>query len=209
MTRLTTWASSSSSDHLPDSDIRAVCDSLVVGLHYYVPRALATEVWNFHGFDVVPGGVLLTAQPRPLFIMWHMDDLYGEGLAVISGDDYSDWVTDLDLVEAPSETSFTRMQGLLNRHLSRVAVAWQQASSQADPSGDWKTVWALTLGAGAASVTFALGAAGESGDALTYQPDSLAVISDAELARDYRPITATSSAFGQTIWQSRADEISM
>jgi hypothetical protein len=68
------------------------------------------------------------------------------------------------------------------------------------------TVWALTLATAHGSVAFALGTADDTGGAPAYQPDSVAVISDPDRASRYWPVAATSAAFGQTIWQTPADE---
>lgn len=203
MARLRTWATLTGEDVVLDGDIVSIRDSVVTGMSYFVPHAFANDVWQFEDFDVVPGGVLLIARPEPIFIVWHMDDLYGEGIALIHGEEYADWITDLNLVEAAVDDCPRRIRGLLNMPLSLIAVSWQEAPLKAAESSDWRTVWACTLGAAGTTITFALGATDDAGDNLTYQPDSVAVIFDADRARRYRPPAATSSAFGQTIWQRR------
>jgi hypothetical protein len=206
MTRIRTWARTAEEAIASADDIRLLRGSVVTGLRYYVPRALSTQVRRFDGFDIVPGAVLLVAQPHPIFIVWSMDDLYGEGIAVVRGAEHADWITDLDLIEAPVDLSSSHSPRMFHRPVSRIAVSWQEAPSGVSEAGEWRTVWALTLGASDASITFALGAADDTMATLEYQPDSVAVISDADLARRYRPVASTSAAAGQLIWEALADE---
>ncbi len=185
------WATTTSERRHIVSSLTSLRGSSIRAIHYLVPTPLIGEVWSYEGFDVVPGGVAIEADPASICVIWRMDDQLGEGLEVILGDDYRTFAADEELEVSPR----IEHAPLTELTVEEIGVAWHDV----DQSRSLQAMWSFRLSSATAHVTFALGTVDVDSSELTYQPDSVAVIYDESKARQYRPPASTMAAWGVDI----------
>lgn len=185
----------------PDNkaDLREIeqAASILVGaqlmsVRYVFPQFSPSLTGNsYKGFDTVPKGVELCSPGHVLVVLWWMEGIR-EGLGFVTDPDgqfYDD--EELRVAGLPSDAPWAP---ILNSVVVSSAVSWQVPNEEAPPS-----VWSLRLSVeSGSSVTIALGDIDETGSALTYQPDSVAVIFEEAIARAYWIPASPESAWGTT-----------
>jgi hypothetical protein len=156
-----------------------------VGSGFDVPELYSP----YAGFDTVLKGVELTNSSHVVTVMWMMEGVR-EGLGFVL-DPEEEFYEDeslhvIDVSHAPRWTS------LLHVPVVSSGTSWHVSDDDAP-----KSIWSFRLSFGKEeSVTIALGEVNELGSGLTYQPDSVAVIFDEAIARRYRILASSESAWG-------------
>jgi hypothetical protein len=182
----------------PDNkaDLREIeqATSILIGaqltsVRYVSPQFSASLTGNsYKGFDIVPKGVELRSPGHVFVALWWMQDIR-EGLGFVSDPDgqfYDD--EGLQVADIPRDGSWAP---ILDSVVISSALSWQVPNDEAP-----LCVWSLRLNVeSGSSVTIALGDIDETG-ALTYQPDSVAVIFDETIARGYWIPASSESAWG-------------
>jgi hypothetical protein len=172
-----------------ERSVRAMLGHTVQGARYLFPASSDhIERRHFAGFDEVDMGVeLLTAAGGVFSVFWHMEG-FNEGLAVARGtpaplaDRHVTGLTVSDTVE------WRRIRG---SPVTAVGLAWHVPNENCP-----EAVWALRLMLGdALSLVIALGEAHEVRQ-ITYMPDSLVVIFDEAVARNYHIPASVQSSWG-------------
>jgi len=164
-------------------------------IRYISPQFATSQAGNSYvGFDTVLKGVELSSASHVLVAMWWMEGAV-EGLGFVLDPDEQFYADEgLHIVDVSRETQWAPM---LKSALVSSALSWHL------PNGDApRCVWSFRLNVKSGrSVTIALGEVNESGDGLTYQPDSVAVIFDEPIAQRYRILASTEPAWGTIVAQ--------
>jgi hypothetical protein len=149
-------------------------------------------VTSYIGFDTVLKGVELSSPSHILVVMWWMEGVR-EGLGFVVDPDQQFYADEgMHVVDASHEAQWVPM---LQSTVASSALSWQVPDDDAP-----RCVWSFRLNVrSGSSATIALGEADENGDRLTYQPDSVAVIFDETMARQYRILASSESAWGSVV----------
>jgi hypothetical protein len=169
--------------------------SIIRSVRYLLPPPLGGEIWSYPGFDVVPGAILLDAQPEKIYVVWRIDEVRGDGLQVILGDEYHEDARDEGLHDGGTNLD-RRFAALVEQSITSVGIAWQGSGWDNEAGEPNETLWALRLSAQDHCITFALGSVSDEPVQPTYQPDAVLAIFDRTIAQEYRSPTARSAASG-------------
>ena len=169
--------------------------SVVHSVRYLLPPALSGEIWSYAGFDVVPGAILLDAHPEKIYLVWRVDEVRGEGLQVILGDEYHEDAEDEGLQDVGGNLD-GHVAALIEQPITSVGISWQGSGWDDEAGEPNETLWALRLSAHDQCITFAVGSVSNEPSKPAYQPDSVVAIFDRTIAQEYRPRAARSAAFG-------------
>lgn len=165
----------------------------LMSVRYVFPQFSASLAANsYKGFDTVSKGVELCSPGHVFVALWWMEGIR-EGLGFVTDPDgqfYDD--EGLRVADVPYNAPW---DPILNSVVVSSALSWQVPNDEAPPC-----VWSLRLSVeSGSSVTIALGDIGETGSALTYQPDSVAVIFEETIARAYWIPASSESAWGTSL----------
>lgn len=181
-------------DYESRSEVRLEVASLLEGfqfgaVEYLMPEGLADSVLTVgSGFEHAESGVVLIgADGQCRTIRWSQNG-FDEGLWVGAGGPTDDgaWVPD---VKSVGVLSWAR-RGLGNG-VVRVVPVWQEV-------GDSRySIWSIRLELTVGAVVVALGERSFETGRPTYIPDCVLVIFDEEVARQYKPLANTCSAWAE------------
>jgi hypothetical protein len=170
----------------------SIVGASLTAVRYFYPQFSSPQLTSYDGFDTILKGVELSSAEHVIAAMWWVEGAK-EGLGFVvdpDGQFYNDEA--LQILDVSSESQWAPFRA--SRVVS-AALSWHL------PDDDLSNcVWAFRLNfASGRSVTVALGDVDEVSGTLTYQPDSVAAIFDEKVARRYRILASSESAWGSII----------
>jgi hypothetical protein len=177
-------------DHRVVSLLTDVPGQVLHQVRYVVPRG-APDWPSGHRHDAVHevdlGVEFVTRDDKLITVSWAMEGVI-EGLsAELSGEAMGPSNDPLHVQDVGATAEWLPY---IDRPFGNLAFAWQVANASCP-----ETLWSLRFNIGDGAVTVALGEQG--GGHIEYQPDSLLVIFDQEIALRYRIPASLESAWGQ------------
>lgn len=192
------WFSILASDADSSAPLSAICGMRVTYIEYFVPWLMRDDRWQYPGFDVVPGAVVISTESVPIGLIWRNEGPSLEGIEIAIGKlEVAEMLKFGYLEAADSGWVSPEIQSLRGQRITATYWALQDLESETPVDENMQGLWAVSFGFGSHRVSIALGTVPDPGsDAPEYQPDSLVVIYDADVAGFYQPRLARQPASG-------------